>query len=225
MSSRRSNELLDIISEGESDTVEFKRKFSSAEKIAREIIAFANSHGGQLMLGVDDDRTVCGVSSEKEEIGLVEIACSYYCDPPIAPRIEIAAIRGKDVIVVHVPESRSKPHWLRVGDNQPLSERQAFIRLQDKTVAASKEVIKVMRGTRPDAPPVKVSIGRLERALFDYLDVHSRITVAEFKKLVNISERRASSILVRLVRAGVLYIHTFEKEEFFTATGAQVNGI
>ena len=220
MSSRRNAELLEQIADGESDSVEFKRKFSTAEKIAREIIAFANSHGGELMIGVDDDRTVCGVASEKEEVDLVEMACQYYCDPPITPHIEIANLRGKDVVVVHIPESPEKPHWL-VDNKQPGAERHAFIRLQDKTVAASKEVIRVMRGSRPDAPPVKLSIGHNERALFTYLETHDRITLSEFKKLVNISERRASSILVRLVRAGVLYIHTFEKEEFFTATGAQ----
>lgn len=217
MSSRRSNELLDQIAEGENDRVEFKRKFSSPEKIAREIIAFANSHGGELMMGVDDDRTVYGVSSEKEELAMLELSCSLYCEPAIEPRMEIVHVRGKDVIVVHVAESHMKPHWL-VTDNTPPPERQAFIRVNDKTVAASKEVIRVMRGSRPDAPPVTLSIGKLERALFTYFESHERITVREFKHLLNISERRASSTLVRLVRAGALYIHTFEREEFFTPT-------
>src|SRR5579872_4381032 len=105
-------EALDQISDGESSSVEFKRKFTSSEKIAREIIAFANSHGGRLFIGVDDDRSIVGVKSEKEEVEMVEIACSFFCDPPIAPRIEILNLKGKDVVMVHVNESNQKPHWL-----------------------------------------------------------------------------------------------------------------
>jgi hypothetical protein len=52
--------------------------------------------------------------------------------------------------------------------------------------------------------------------LFDYLDHHERITVKLFSKLVNVSDRRASRILIQLVRAGVLRIHTHEKEDFYT---------
>jgi predicted HTH transcriptional regulator len=211
-------EALDQISDGESGSVEFKRKFTSSEKIAREIIAFANSHGGRLFIGVDDDRSIVGVKSEKEEMEMVDIACTFFCDPPITPQIEVLNLRGKDVLMVKVPESNNKPHWL-VTNGQERSERQAFIRLNDKTVAASKEVVRMMKSQRADAPPMKISIGRIERTLFEYLREHERVTVKEFKHLANISERRASIILVRLVRAGVLYIHTFEKEEFFTFTG------
>jgi predicted HTH transcriptional regulator len=83
-------------------------------------------------------------------------------------------------------------------------------------VQASKEVKKVMEGTHPDAPPLKLTIGHNERALFDFLEENERITVPEFADLVNISTRRASKILVSLVRSGTLLLHTFEKREFFT---------
>ncbi len=211
----RERAILEEISDGENSHVEFKRKFTSHEKIARELIAFANTHGGRLFIGIDDDHSVVGVKSEKEEIAMIEHACEFYCDPPIEPRIEIVEVFGKDVIIVNVPESHEKPHWL-VEQNDSNEARQAFIRLNDKTVAASKEVIRVMRINRPDAPPLTLVIGRLERTLFEYLRVNERITVKEFKKLVNVSERRASTILVRLVRAGTLHLHTFEKDEFFS---------
>src|SRR5579872_7513041 len=181
-------EALDQISDGESGSVEFKRKFTSSEKIAREIIAFANSHGGRLFIGVDDDRSIVGVKSEKEEMEMVDIACTFFCDPPIVPHVEVLNLKGKDVVMVNVPESKNKPHWL-VTNGQEKSERQAFIRLNDKTVAASKEVVRMMKSQRPDAPPMKISIGRIERTLFEYLREHERITVKEFKHLANISER------------------------------------
>jgi len=91
-----------------------------------------------------------------------------------------------------------------------------YIRVNDKTVMASKEVVKILRGERRDATPIKIEIGENERRLFRHLEEHERITVAEFARLVNISERRASRILVSLVRAGVVRIHTLEKRDFYT---------
>ena len=53
----RRHELYDLIDSGEGPDVEFKRQFSSPEKIAKEIIAFANTRGGYLLFGVDDDNS------------------------------------------------------------------------------------------------------------------------------------------------------------------------
>jgi predicted transcriptional regulator len=63
---------------------------------------------------------------------------------------------------------------------------------------------------------MKIEIGENEKRLFRFLEEHERITVPEFARLVNISERRASRILVSLVRASVVRIHTLEKRDFFT---------
>lgn len=52
----RYRELLSLIEEGENIEVEFKRKFSTHDKIAREMIAFANTKGGYVLFGIDDDK-------------------------------------------------------------------------------------------------------------------------------------------------------------------------
>ena len=78
------------------------------------------------------------------------------------------------------------------------------------------KLVKILQNENPDAPPLKVGIGENEKRLFLYLERHERVTVREFGRLVNISDRRASRILVQLVRAGVIRIHTYEKDEFFT---------
>ena len=65
--------------------------------LAREIAALANTKGGILIIGVDDDGTVVGVRSEKSEIDIVEQACGFYVFPPIEPEIEIIEYKNKDV--------------------------------------------------------------------------------------------------------------------------------
>jgi predicted HTH transcriptional regulator len=208
------HDIKEMIQSGEGFQVEFKRKISSAEKIARALIAFANTRGGTILFGVDDDGSIVGVESEKTEMDLIELAGNDYCDPPIAPIIVIVPFNSKDVIAASVDESDDKPHYFLSSEDG--EENKVFIRVNDKTVLASREVIKVLRDERPDRAPLKVSIGGNEKRLFEYLEVHERITVKELAHLVNVSERRASRILTTLVRASVVRIHTLEKADYFT---------
>ncbi|MBI3787319.1 MAG: ATP-binding protein [Ignavibacteriales bacterium] len=192
MSIMNYRELALLLEEGEGIHLEFKRKVSSPEKIARALIGFANTKGGTILFGIDDDASIVGVESEKMEVEMIETAGNVYCDPPIEPAIEIISHKGRDVIVATIEESKEKPHYLVVDDDE------------------------TGRAESPDAPPLRISIGDTERRLFDFLEANERITVKQFGKLVNISDRRASRILINLVRAGVLRIHTHEKEEFYT---------
>jgi predicted HTH transcriptional regulator len=209
----------EMIEEGEGFEIEFKRRVSAPEKIARTLIAFANTRGGHMLFGVDDDGSIVGVESEKSEADLVLQAGSVHCEPEIKPEIDIVAFNGKDVIVASVPESDQKPHaFLGNGDGQdsPNGGMRVYIRVNDKTVLASKEVVRILRSERPDTPPMRIAIGENERRLFRYLDEHERITARQFADFVNVSDRRATRTLVALVRAGVLRIHTLERTDFFT---------
>jgi len=206
-----------LIEEGEGFTVEFKRRISSPEKIARTLVALANTKGGTILFGVDDDGSIVGVESEKSEVELIEMAGRDFADPPIHPAIDIVPFDGKDVIVCIVAESRTKPHYfLGPHEGENGENTRVYIRVNDKTLLASREVVKILENENPDAAPLTVAIGENERRLFRYLEEHERITARQFGRLVNISDRRSSRILVRLVRAGVIRIHTHEKEEFYT---------
>lgn len=212
-----------LIEEGEGFEIEFKRKVTSPEKVARALIAFANTKGGHILFGVDDDGSIVGVESEKSEVDMIRQAGKDFCIPEIDPVLDIVPFDGKDVIVAYVPESSDKPHYFAGasngngnGNGSHDDETKVFIRVNDKTVMASKEVVKILRDEREDAPPMKIEIGENERRLFGYLDKYERITAKEFSSIVNIGEQRASRILVSMVRAGVLRIHTMEKQDFYT---------
>jgi predicted HTH transcriptional regulator len=172
-----------------------------------------------MLFGVDDDGSIVGVESEKSEADLILEAGTVFCEPEIRPEIDIVAFSGKDVIVASVPESGQKPHtFLGNGDDQDSANGgiRVYIRVNDKTVLASKEVVRILRSERPDTPPMRIAIGENERRLFRHLEENERITVRQFADLVNISDRRATRTLVALVRAGVLRIHTLERTDFFT---------
>lgn len=211
------HDVHELIQEGEGFSVEFKRRISSPEKIARTLISFANTKGGTILFGVDDDGSIVGVESEKTEVELIDIAGRDFCDPPLTPVVEIVPFNGRDVIVCHIPESTIKPHYfLGERDRENGENTRVYIRVNDKTVMASKEVVRILQNENPAASPLRITIGENEKRLFRYLEEHERITVRELGRLINVSDRRASRMLVQLVRAGVIRIHTHEKVDYFT---------
>ena len=215
----RYRELLELIEEGENIQCEFKRKFSTQEKIAREMIAFANTKSGIILFGVDDDKKIVGVESEKETTELVKDTALNYCEPPLKYSIEYKEIKGKEIVIVLIPESNNKPH--RLQDYQTdfdITTAIVPIRVNDKSVQASKEMIRILRAQSNQSALKKYVLGTTEKSVFEYLSKVERISVKELSNLVNISERRASRTLVKMVRANLLMIHTKDNgEEFFTA--------
>ena len=212
-------ELLELIEEGENLHCEFKRKFSSPEKIAREMIAFANTKGGYIIFGVDDDKTIVGVESEKAEAELIKDAATTFCEPQVEYNLSYIDVGGKEIVVAEVPESNNKPHRLQdYLKNFDINKAEVIIRINDKSMLASKEMVRIMKANADNLSLRKYSIGLNEKKVFDFLSDHETISVKQLSELINISERRASRTLVKLVRARLLAIHTKDNgEEFFTA--------
>lgn len=212
-------ELLDLIEEGENIQCEFKRKFSTPEKIAREMIAFANTKGGIMLFGVDDDKSIVGVESEKETAELVVDVAKNFCEPALDVILDYKEVDGKEIVIASIPESTYKPHRLQdYKSEMDINTAIVTIRVNDKSVQASKEMIRILRSQTNQAALKKYILGPIEKTVFEYLNKTERISVKELSNLVNISERRASRALVKMVRANLLMIHTKDNgEEFFTA--------
>lgn len=205
-----------LLTAGEGITLEYKRKVNKPEKIAKEICAFANTKGGVLIIGIDDDGTIVGLKSEKSEIDIVEQTCSFYLRPEITPEIQIFEINGKDLLCVTINEGNRKPYEAMVDDTEDSKNNFiAFVRVGENSVPASSEMKRLMKKQTEDKP-VTLSIGDKEKRLFNYLEKYNRATVQDFSNLVNISRRRAERLLIRLVQAGVLQIHTDTHHDYFT---------
>ena len=97
-------ELLDILRNGENSAVEFKRDVITPEQLAKELVAFSNFDGGMVLLGVEDDGTISGITRPKLE-EWVMTTCRDKIRPAIIPFYEVLrdVEPGKDVAVVKVP--------------------------------------------------------------------------------------------------------------------------
>ena len=196
--------------DGEGESLDYKQEISSASKIAKTMVSFANLRGGVLLVGVRDNRSIAGIRSEDEKY-MLELAASFYCKPEINLELEEHNIGGKIILECTVPEGEFKPFSAKGEDGKWW----VHIRNKDKSLLASKIVVDVLKRQASNKGTL-IKYGKNEEALLRYLEDNERITLQQFRKMVNISKWRASKIIVNLITAGVIINHTYEKPEFYT---------
>lgn len=119
--------LLEQIQKGENKSLELKESLPKNESIAKTVIAFSNTSGGKLIIGVNDNREVKGID-EKELFKLQDKIASIIadiCHPLIIPDIYSVNIETKLVLVIDVTRGNLKPYFLK---NQGKNEG-TYIRL------------------------------------------------------------------------------------------------
>ena len=99
--------LQDLIKTGESDTVEFKEKFD--ERTIESAVAFANTKGGIIFIGVSDKNNIMGITIGKETLNKWTNQISQSTDPRIIPELELVEVDGKNVVAVKIKENPIKP--------------------------------------------------------------------------------------------------------------------
>jgi len=212
-------QVISMIDAGEGINIEFKQRFSDYEKISKEIIAFANTQGGFILFGVDDNKKVCGVESEKAEAELILECAQKYCEPPIDIKLHFIEIKHKELVIVEIPESKTKPHRMQDYNTVlDLNTAKVFVRVNDKSLPVGKEMIKILQAKSNEKALTNYKLGQDEKQVFEYLIENETINAKELSLKANISLRRASRTLIKLVRAGMLNIHTKDNgENFFTS--------
>lgn len=133
------DELINIIESGEDSTHQFKRDFSNAEAFAAELIAFANTVGGTLFIGVEDDGSITGLSVDnvRRLNQLLSNVASQNVRPPLNPITQNIATKDGLVMVVEIQPGNNKPYldlqgriWVKCGaDKRQVTAREEMQRL------------------------------------------------------------------------------------------------
>jgi len=203
--------LKHLVRHGEGLRLEFKMKVKYPEKIVKELVAFANTEGGHLFVGVSDAGVIEGVKFAEEEQFLLERAIEKYCFPAFTYRAyRIRLDNGREVLVYQVYESVDKPHFVQLEtDPHPI----CFVRVKDRTIQASKEMKQILR--RENEEGISFAYGEVERFLLDYVREKGKITLSELALEAKIPTWLASRKLVLLVLTRVLKIEPGESVDTY----------
>jgi ATP-dependent DNA helicase RecG len=121
-------ELLELIANGETTKVQFKRDVTNVMSIAQEMVAFSNTKGGLILIGVDDKTgNITGLSFEDIQRinNILSTAAQDHVKSPIFITTETIPANNARVIAVNVPEGTDKPHtdkdgvvWVKNGSDK-----------------------------------------------------------------------------------------------------------
>lgn len=132
-------ELIELIGHGEDSRIQFKQTITNARSLAGDLVAFSNSRGGTILIGVNDEGLVAGVLAvDIRRINqLISNTATNLVHPAVNPETENISIGGKLVMVVTVPEGISKPYsdsdgvfWVKSGaDKRKVTSREEVQRM------------------------------------------------------------------------------------------------
>lgn len=191
--------ILSLIAQGEHEHQDFKYQISDARKIARSISAFANHSGGCLLIGVKDNGSIAGVSSD-EEMYMIEQAAQMYCRPEQDVKFTLYRVEGKNILKVDIAESDEKP--VKAPDDS--GKWKAYYRGADENVMASAIHVKLMQHDIHDNVPSVICYSEREQMLLDYLRSHGGITLGGYTRLAHCSRSAAEQTVINLCGMGVI---------------------
>ncbi|MEQ6167269.1 MULTISPECIES: ATP-binding protein [unclassified Ekhidna] len=196
-------EALKLIRGGEGQFVEFKKKANHPEKIIREVVAFANSTGGHLFIGVDDNGALAGLKYPEDDEYVLTKAINELCRPAILFSVEVLQVREDvEILHYHIPESVHKPHFAFLEKKHRYGK--AFVRSDDQSIQASYEVRQILKRSKRTHQPIEFE--EKTRQLFKYFEDHRGITLAEYAQLSGLNKKLASNKLIHLALSGALKI-------------------
>jgi predicted HTH transcriptional regulator len=187
------NPIFKLIAQGEHQTQDFKYCINDSRKIAKSLVAFANTYGGRLLIGVKDNGKIIGVRSD-EEYYMVEAAAKIYSNPKIDFTTQQWDVDGKIVLEVMIEPSPLKPHFAQDETGNWV----AFIRKNDENILANNVLLKSWKLERSEKG-LFFKYDESRKNLIDYLNQYQTITLSKFAKIALITRKQAENILAELL--------------------------
>lgn len=199
-----------LIEQGEHQMLDFKFEISDSKKIARSLVAFANTDGGRLLIGVKDNGSISGIRSDEEKY-MIQAAAELYCQPKVEFQVKEWNINGKTILEVFIPKSKFHKH--RAPDHNNIYK--VYIRVKDQNIIANNILLKIWK-YQHNRQNIKVTFTDPELFLLKYLNENEKITLEEFMDSAKINKRDAENILVNFTLINMLKVEITEKVIFFS---------
>lgn len=194
------NPLYQLIAQGEHQQQDFKYCINDSRKIAKSLVAFANTDGGRLLLGVKDNGKIVGVKSD-EEYYMVEAAAKIYSNPPVPFEVQEWEAEGKTVLEIQIQSSSNRPHYAQNDQKKWV----AYIRRADENILANRVLLKSWELDR-NTKGLFFEYDQPRRQLVKYLEENEQITLSKFARVAQISRFAAENILAEFLNMGCISI-------------------
>jgi len=209
MTMKKPHPIKKLIAEGEHQQLDFKFEISDASKIARSLVAFANTDGGKLLIGVKDNGVIRGIHSDEEKY-MLENAALNYCQPEVAFSAKEWEIDEKVILEVDIPYS--KKHIHKAPDNQ--DNYKAYVRVRDQNLLANGILMKVWTKRKKNQKIRFVYSKPVQEILF-YLRENQFITLELTKEISGLNKYKTEHLLSDLILLEVIELKLTETSEIY----------
>ena len=182
-----------LISKGEGLQLDFKFEISDAAKIARSLVAFANTKGGKLLVGVKDNGVIAGVRSEEEKF-MIENAAQRFCKPTVDFSTKEWSIGGKKVLEVNIPQSMVPPH--KAPDHKGLYK--AFFRKDDQNHLANGIMMKIWKKEKSNES-ITLSYDEDVQIILKELDINKYADQMTLQRITGLGKHFAEELISNLI--------------------------
>ena len=162
-----------LLTQPEGKTLEFKRDLSSPRNLLKTLVAFANSAGGVVLIGVADDRTVIGLEQPLDDEERLDNLIGDAIAPRLVPNVEILSWQDRSILAVEVFPGSNRPYYLK-SEGQPDG---VYVRLGSSNRQAGSALAAELRRTSegivfdempmPDLGPDDLDIQAAQRLFSD----------------------------------------------------------
>ena len=187
-----------LIKSGEHQQLDFKFEISDSRKISKTLVAFSNTDGGTLLIGVKDNGKIAGVRSE-EEFYMVQAAAGMYCKPEISFESKRWVVNGKTVLEIIIPKGTNYPYFAQTEPDKWL----AYIRVKDENILATAVHLKVWKNKTHDSGILMEYSGKVKK-LMEYLESIQSISISGFCRTAFLPKSAAENILADLIYFGLI---------------------
>lgn len=170
-------ELQERILKGENLHTEFKERLPDNETLAKSIVCFANTDGGQLIIGISNSGNTVGVEDLDEAVRKIDDVVFNRCEPPISILPETVDMNSKIVLIINIPKGEQRPYRTKSG--------LYYIRSGNRCRQASWQEVRRLYQTSEsiyydETPISKAPLGSLDMDYFRYfLEKHLDISPEE----------------------------------------------
>jgi predicted HTH transcriptional regulator len=189
-----------LIQAGEHQQLDFKFEISDSRKIAKTLVAFSNTDGGKLLIGVKDNGKIAGVRTD-EEFFMVQAAADMYCKPIVTFQSKRWVVEGKTVLEITIPKGSEIPYFANTEPNRWL----AYIRVKDENILATTVHLKVWK-YKNHSSGILVEYSDKVKILLEYLEQNPSISISKFCRTAFLPRAAAENIIADLIYFGLIEI-------------------
>ena len=187
-----------LIQSGENQQLDFKFEISDSRKIAKTLVAFSNTDGGTLLIGVKDNGKIAGVRTD-EEFFMVQAAAGMYCKPEVLFESKRWTVEGKTVLEITIPKGLDYPYFAQTEPDKWL----AYVRIKDENILATSVHLKVWRNKTHDRG-ILMEYSEKVKKLLQYLELNQSISISKFCRTAFLPKKAAENILADLIYFGLI---------------------